>query len=105
MEQKDGTCHKMLQIVVKCRIKCRDVCLLIHFAQLPEIAQAGHLLLIRLMRLTHGNFLGESGRLGGVSPRSAGPIFGVHSTCACHAARSSVLEMGPHSSELATLFA
>ena len=48
---------------------------------------------------------GESGRLGGFSPRSAGPILGVHSTWACHAALSRVLEMGPHSSELATLFA
>ena len=37
-----------------------------------------------------------------LSPRSAGQILGVDSACACQAARSSVHEIGPHSSELAT---
>ena len=40
-----------------------------------------------------------------MSPNSAWPIRGVHSAWACQAARSSVHEMGPHSSELAVLFA
>ena len=38
-------------------------------------------------------------------PKSAGPIRKAHSVCACQAARSSVHEIGPHSSELAVLFA
>ena len=40
-----------------------------------------------------------------MSPKSAWPIRGAHSAWACHAARSRVQEMGPHSSELAVLFA
>ena len=53
----------------------------------------------------HCDSPGEFGRLWKVSPKSAGPIRGAHSACACHAALSSVHEIGPHSSELAVRFA
>ena len=53
----------------------------------------------------HWDYPGEFGRLWKVSPKSAGPIRGAHSACACHAALSSVHEIGPHSSELAVRFA
>ena len=48
---------------------------------------------------------GEFGKLQGGFPKSAGPIRGAHSAWACHAARSSVQDIGPHSSELAVRLA
>ena len=49
--------------------------------------------------VTHSLFPGESSKLGGVSARSVWPIFSVHSAWACQAARNSVQEIGPHSSD------
>ena len=41
-------------------------------------------------RAAHCDSPGEFGRLWKVSPKSAGPIRGAHSACACHAALSKV---------------
>ena len=48
---------------------------------------------------------GGVGRLQSWLPKSAGPIRGAHSARACHAARSRMHDIGPHSSELAVRFA
>ena len=92
-EEEDGTENVM---------NCRDVCLALRFVRCPSQA------LRRPTRhscahAAHWDSPGEFGRLLRVSPKSAGPIRGAHSACACHAALSNVQEMGPHSSELVCL--
>ena len=96
MEQRDGNCHKMSQIVVT---------FVLHSA-LRNVWES--------MRATYQPFMrscahcvspGEFGKLSNVMPRSAGPTRGAHSARACHAARIRVHEVGPHSSELAVRLA
>ena len=96
----------MSQIAVKCRKLSRRL----SWTPLCE-ACLGALKPTTGYSCTHAILCGSPGELGllgkllGVSPKSAWPIRGAHSAWACQAARSSVHEIGPHSSELAVLFA
>ena len=79
-------------------LSCTPLCAQCHGAlKLPTSQSCAH--------ATHCDSPGEVGKLQGVSPRSARPFRGAHSACACQAARSSVHEIGHHSSELAVRFA
>ena len=100
---KDGNDHKMSQIVVKCRklswrLSCTPLCAQCHRAlKLPTSHSCAH--------ACHCDSSMEPGKLQGVFHKSVSPSRGAHSAWACQAARSSVQEMGPHSSELAVRFA
>ena len=93
------SCRVVSCRVVSCRVvSCRVVsCLALRFAH-NVTAHSSYL-------RAHCDSPGEFGMLQGVSPKSAGPSLGAHSACACQAARSSVQESRPHSSELAVRFA
>ena len=91
--------NKETEIVIKCRkLSCTPLCATSVRARRPPA---------RLLRRSSAHWLspGEFGKLSAAMPKSAGPTLGVHSACACHAARIRVQEIGPHSSELAVLLA
>ena len=88
-----GNCRKL-----SWHLSCTPLCAECHRAlKLPTSHSCAH--------AGHCDSPGELGRLQGVFHKSVSPIRGAHSAWACQAARSSVQEMGPHSSELAVRFA
>ena len=97
----DGLCqwNKETEIVIKCRkLSSTPLCAQCHDALKPPTNHS-------CAHAAQCDSPEEFGKLGGVSPKSAWPIRGARSACACQAARSSVHEVGPHSSELAVRFA
>ena len=91
--------NKETEIVIKCRkLSCTPLCAQCHSAlKLPTSHSCVH--------ACHCDSPGELVKLQGVFHKSVSPIRGAHFPWACQAARSSVQEMGPHSSELAVRFA
>ena len=91
--------NKETEIVIKCRkLSSTPLCAQCHDALKPPTST-------HALMLLNCDSPREFGKLWGVSPKSAWPIRGVHSACACQAAWSSVHEIGPHSSEQAVRFA
>ena len=100
--KQDGNCQNVVKCrkdVAKCRkLSCTPLCeMSMQALRRPTRHSRAH--------ASHCDSPGEFGKLSKVFPKSAGPIRGAHSACACHAALSNVQDMGPHSSELAVLFA
>ena len=92
-------CHKMSEIVVTCQK------VVLHSA-LRNVCESTQAIYQPFMRsCAHCVSPGEFGRLQSGLPKSAGPIRGAHSAWACHATRSRMHNIGPHSSELAVRFA
>ena len=90
--------NKETEIVIKCRkLSSQPLCATSGEALRPSTSYS-------CAHAIHCDSPGKLGKLSGVSPTSAWPIRGAHSAWACQAARSSVHESGPHSSELAVRF-